>query len=344
MILNYTSLSTFTLLMGIYLLQAEPSNRDKTQDQVNKNEILLNGQFETYFLSKSNEAYQFLTDDIPLSNGRVWDDPSFVVPIGFEFQLFESTVDSLYFLPGFGGMLTTKPNFMLEYDKSISVFDLDLIDRGFFNDTSLSPISYKVEGNVGSRIFKLQWKNAGFYGEYESFGTLNDSVNFQLWLYEGTNHIQVRIGPRRVSNPQANYQGETGAIVGLLKKNTNAKDEGFFAQGPSNNPSIVFERAALTGTPVNGVVYTFSYRALNVNQPGGLHMNMLQVYPNPGKQLLFINSQYLGLLPYQLVDLSGKVILQGSLQAGANQLDLAQLSAGVYHLYAANEVHKIVKE
>ena len=41
----------------------------------------------------------------------------------------------------------------------------------------------------GRRVLKIEWKNAGIYEEYYDDKVSNDYINFQLWLYEGTNDI-----------------------------------------------------------------------------------------------------------------------------------------------------------
>jgi hypothetical protein len=114
-------------------------------------------------------------------------------------------LDSVYFGMGLGGLVSSviDPNF--EADYAILPFEADLIDRGELTGISQSPISYKMEGNAGSRILKIEWKNAGFVGEIGELGTLNDYVNFQVWLFEGSNDVEMHYGPNMVLNPAISY-------------------------------------------------------------------------------------------------------------------------------------------
>jgi hypothetical protein len=44
-------------------------------------------------------------------------------------------------------------------------------------------------------------------------------VNFQLWLFEGSNKLEFHIGPSLINDPDAFYFGETGPAGGLANYN-----------------------------------------------------------------------------------------------------------------------------
>ena len=172
-------------------------------------------------------------------------------------------------------MITSKVD--TNFDYGIMPFDTDLIDRGDFTGISKSPIRYKVEGAAGSRILKIEWKNVGFYEEGDFYGTLNDFISFQLWLYEGSNTIEMHYGAHQVTDPSVNYFGETGPLVGLADE---ALSNIYLLSGNPANPLVASSFSTLNGTPANGTIYTFTKN----NQIGLSHFDAQQkitLYPNP---------------------------------------------------------------
>jgi hypothetical protein len=65
------------------------------------------------------------------------------------------------------------------------------MDKGTIN--SLSPISYEISGSQGSQILKIEWGNLGF----NPVLTTDSSAyfNYQMWLFEFDNHIELHSGP-----------------------------------------------------------------------------------------------------------------------------------------------------
>ena len=76
-------------------------------------------------------------------------------------------------------------------------YGVNLVDRA--SDTvkwdgmtdSLSPVSYQLGGVPGSRILKVEWKNAGFHMDIAADNKSVDFVNLQIWLYEESNDIEL---------------------------------------------------------------------------------------------------------------------------------------------------------
>jgi hypothetical protein len=56
------------------------------------------------------------------------------------------------------------------------------------------------------------------------------------------------------------------------------------------------------------------------------------LYPNPCQDKLQIRSSGLGLMAYQVVDINGRLILQGSIDNHEESLDISNLNSGVYNL------------
>ncbi len=182
---------------------------------------------QDYTLNVFNETYIDLEDTISLNNGMTWDDPNFIIPIGFDFVYKNDTIDTLYMNNlGLGGNLfvTNPDEYEAEVDTSLEVINftiIDLIDRGVVpSDTeptnnSLSPISYKLEGEADNHILKMEWKNAGVYDDIFETDSSTEFVNIQVWLYEGTNNIEIRYGESGVMLPFLTYGGLFGDFVFL---------------------------------------------------------------------------------------------------------------------------------
>jgi len=206
-------------------------------------------------------TYTNLSGSTSLNNGQLWDDPEYKIPIGFTFEFFDQSFDSLY-VSDFVWLDGAKKYRIYAYDS-------DFIDRG--TGSSLSPISYLLTGSAGDQILKIEWNNAGFYDD----NGLNDFINVQLWLIEGSNDIEVHIGPNSVLNPNS-YGGAEGGVVGLVNKVI--LENTYFIGDPATptQTTVTSGILNLNGTPADGTVYklekcpaaNFSYTvdsALTVN-------------------------------------------------------------------------------
>lgn len=132
-----------------------------------------------------------------------------------------------------------------------------------------------MEGAAGSRILKIEWKNAGFYED----PLLIDFVNFQLWLYEGSNDIEIYMGPSSITDASVNYEGDTGPLIGLGKFDAS---NSYILQGDPSSPVLVDTASTLNDTPADGTIYRFQKGTSNV-EPVELNKQLVKVYPNPMK-------------------------------------------------------------
>jgi hypothetical protein len=207
-----------------------------------------------YTLATFTDTYTELTGATSLNNGEIWDDPTYIMPMAFPFMINNNAVTELEFYGGGSLMRAPTPD-PLVYNY-IFPFEADLIDRGANGATSLSPISYKVEGTPGSRIQKVEFKNAGSYNEMDAQGTLDMFVNFQMWLFEGSNKIEYHFGPSFVNDPNLFYDG-SGPISGTADydETNDIITNAHFIIGPAANPSLSVNPTLLTGTPADGMVY-----------------------------------------------------------------------------------------
>ncbi|MEK6616027.1 MAG: hypothetical protein AABZ32_07945, partial [Bacteroidota bacterium] len=171
-----------------------------------------------YTFSYSMGTYTNLVNPISINAGLTWDDPTFSIPIGFNFTLWNNTISTIntdvFWL---GGILTPSVSGIQPFLGYLA----DITDRASTPTNwdgmpgSLSPISYEVTGTTGNKIFKMEWKNAGFYEDINNNSVSTDYVNLQMWLYEGTNNIEIRFGNSSITQPNLVYAGDPGPAIGV---------------------------------------------------------------------------------------------------------------------------------
>jgi hypothetical protein len=269
-----------------------------------------------YDLTTSVDPYVDLSGATSINNGELWDQPTYIVPMGFPFELNGHAVTSFHF-NGSGSIMasnTTVPFVVAE----VFPFESDLIDRGALGSTSLSPISYTIDGTPGNRIQKIEFKNAGSYYEKDVQGTLTMFVNFQCWLFEGSNNIEFHFGPSSIDNPLLFYGGGNGPESGLTDYDEfdNLYMNGHFLIGSASNPFLSEDLGFINGTPSTGTVYRLSYIApLNITITGIDGTSFC--HPNGSISVTVTG----GILPYTF-----------AWNTGATTSSIDSLEAGIYYV------------
>lgn len=292
-----------------------------------KNLILLallasvNLQAQPYSFSQSTSTYSYLSGETVLTTSAPWTYASaFTVPIGFTFNFMGTNFTTVY-VEGSGFAY-----FDFNYYNLALPFTVKLKSKGSSGNNS--PISYKTEGIAPNRILKVQWKNAGFH--YDTTST----INFQMWLHETSNVVEVHVGPNNVSNPAVVYQenGSDGPVIGLYEFNspTNCTYSSCLSGTPSsatvNNPTgnINLFGTSLSGTPVDGTVYIFNPGASGIDESNA---STISVFPNPASDHIRLLSND----PVQscrIYSLNGAVICER--KPNEETLDVGDLPSGIY--------------
>ncbi|MFA6949581.1 MAG: T9SS type A sorting domain-containing protein [Lentimicrobiaceae bacterium] len=269
--------------------------------------------------------------------------PDYIIPIGFDFFFFNSTIDTLFFFETAPSILSSSKE-LNGFHKIIIPFGASLVDRGIGSSHSLSPLSYQLSGEIGSRILKIEWKNAGFAIEYYLNNTLDDYVNFQLWLYETSGKMEIHYGPSQISHPEFAYADETGPSVTLVPKFDYVMDTmsktSLWLQGSPFKPSMVESDNSfyLDGTITPNSVYHFNNLIVSsaiINQDAPI------VYPNPVKDRLNIRLQNYPTLPITVLfcNMSGRIMNEvyiSSNHIGEMQIPVSFLTSGIYQLIIIN--------
>ncbi len=304
--------------------------------------ISLNAQ--TYEFSVSTETYEDLTGSTSLNNGTTWDDPEYYIPIGFDFQFFDTLVTQILIeSEGYGGLLSFNESESIV--PTIIAYGADIIDRGYdflggYGQASQSNISYLLEGTAGSRILKIEWNNVGFYEEMADNYISVDYTNFQLWLYEGSNNIEIRFGPNSVTQPNLCYDGAPGSFAGLVE-NVDYSTGFFYGEvimlldDPSapmavSTPSY-YNIPYLNGTIPDGTVYKFEYTTVNTSDVTEFD-GQFSLSPNPSNDYFkiilndfntnFVNANIL------IVNSLGQVLKDIDFTTDA--INISDLKAGTY--------------
>lgn len=207
----------------------------------------------------------------------------------------------------------------------------DLEDRAISGQPST--IGYEISGSTGNRILKIEWKNAGFVD-----GTASDFINFQLWLYEGSNKVEMHYGTSSISSASTIFFPYQGPAVGLtLATNPNFTISGVFLQGnPANATMATINNGntipQLNSTPANGTIYTFT-PATTTGLAKSLQENTVTVYPNPTKGNMNIDGLQKAGADIKVYDVLGKIVKTLNANSATHTcLDLEDLKTGTYFL------------
>lgn len=282
---------------------------------------------QPYNFSQTQSAYADLSNETVLTTSAPWTYASaFTVPIGFTFNFMGSNFTTVY-VEGSGFAY-----FDFNYYNLALPFTVKLKSKGSSGNNS--PISYAITGSAPNRVCKIQWKNAGFH--YDTTST----INFQMWLYETSNIVEVHMGANNVPNPSVVYQenGTDGPVIGVYEFNSpsNCTYSNCISGNPAaatvNNPTgnINLFGTALTGTPVPNTVYIFDPNPSSINEAA---QSSFTVYPNPASDYVTIQSDN-SVFECSLYSVSGVLMVQR--KTTENRLDVSNLPNGIYFLETTN--------
>lgn len=295
-----------------------------------------------------NTTYQPLANATVISDYLVWDDPSYAIPLGFDFEVFGETVDFITIGDGYCGLRKGADHsgfesFYYQSPFEIAVYGADLTDRNFEQSkSSASLISYQRDIVNGQTIFKVEWQNAGFYEEWYNTNATESYVNVQLWLYEGTNRIEIHVGDHKIVHPELNYYLAKGPYMYIAKYASPTEIEQLAAISGNGTKRHLHSLAgtlpwnAYTIAP--GTVYAFSCGAnTTTSAPDTPEVfDNVSVFPNPtsGKVNLQINNINTENIVVQVFRINGQLVYEQRLQAASirSTINLTPYSEGMYFL------------
>lgn len=287
-----------------------------------------------YKITVQNQAYTPLAGATTINDTTAWtDSTSYVVPLGFNFKMGTKTINKLNLLE-MSGISTDTTGTVAAFN----FLGTSIVDRGIVGGKSKSPLRYTVAGTAGSRIFKLELFNAGFMDELNTHSTLNDSVNLQVWLYEGTDVVEMRYGSSKITK-LSDYFTLGGPLVGYTS-NLNVEDQSFdklyLLKGSPTAPTIDSATMSstifpyLTSFPASGTVYRFALKSTGIATFA--EAENINVFPTVCTDKVNVANKGTKEMAYQLLSLSGSVLAKGTVVAGTNTIDVSMAPTGMYVL------------
>lgn len=306
-----------------------------------------------YDLSSRTSIYS------PLENGALalpaeeqWEPfaTTFAVDLGFEFNMLGTPTT------GLENFITTGILTILDSENVPENTPFPVIITNAFqfenraeipgNDPSL--IRYETIGEPGEQIFKIEYANAGYLIELEELGTLDLFFNMQVWLYEGSNCIELRYGPNNIEGSEDFILDEasgfvTGLVVSTLAQVFGAPGRPYaiFPTGDTQNPvedelvdfmGTLEENPFLDDFPTDGLLFSFCPEGVDppVNTNDLLLDLDWNLYPNPVDQVLTIDFQSLDNGRYELLSTDGVLMKTGQINQGQILIDVSGLASGHY--------------
>jgi hypothetical protein len=294
------------------------------------------------FTSQYNELSGATT--LALEEG--WDDPEVLIPFGFDFTIGNLTVNNMVQI-GLGSEFVLGN---LNNGGYIGYF-VDVADAAGIDGEEPSKISYLTEGEPGNRICKVQYLDCAFYAEV--FGqempptSVNNRLNFQIWIYETDNAIEFRFGSNTIVDPDLVYEGANGPQIAVVT-GLNADGEEFnvatVLDGSPEDPTVInsqnvneVEFVTLNGTPQDGRVYRFSPGTVNTSDQ---QLESFTVYPTMAQNEIWIKD-YSGMRSaFTMYDQAGKQVRSG-IYANGEALNISSLTPGMYFITLDNNVSTI---
>ena len=293
-----------------------------------------------YEFTVLSEPYFDLSQPVSISNQDVWDDPFYITSTGAEMRIFDVLTNTLGILqPGCQIINLNEAN-----PDSVQLLLPYMADIMNANDSmAVSPISYQLEGPPGNAIFKLEWKNVGFYGEWNAAYTFFNTTNFQVWMYQNSGVIEFRYGPNTIKSGSLIHYFNTGPLV-LLGKNVAFDGSGWqglwAVGGDPQNPAITsiptgeqpIPSQCLLGEPESGTVYRFAPVPI-ANEEHHSFID-LHAWPSPTQQ--WLNIAIKPSAKYCIYDIAGRLMTERIAVDSLERLDVSLWPAGQYCIAAEN--------
>jgi hypothetical protein len=292
-----------------------------------------------YSMNTTLINYQEITNPISVNHTTIWDEnSSFPLYFNFNFIISGQTYTALNVNAG-GGL-----DFPGLGSKQLDVFyhpDAGAMLSAKGTSPSTSPIKYTIEGAQGSHILKIQWKNAGFKSMCGAPIDTTNSINYQIWLFEQDNHIEIHFGncsasPYSYGYPSCGSDPNPGCQIKFRFDQCNNWLDIF---GPCNLPSYTFINNCiwqpayhLNGTPNSGVTFNIIPSTTGINE---FNESAIKLYPNPVNDFININTTDNNFqIQYATIfNLNGEILKSNLVENNySTRINIDNLQSGIYFL------------
>ncbi|MBS1783195.1 MAG: T9SS type A sorting domain-containing protein [Bacteroidetes bacterium] len=300
-----------------------------------------------YTLTTSTKAYVPLSLNTTTVNGNtLWAYDNYVIPLPFSFKL-NGIPQSKYNIALGAALSPASDTDQTKLLSGFSVMDAWLADRGLPLGPSKSPIRYRIDGAAPNRIFKLEYFNAGFMPEGQTYGTMLDSVNVQVWVFESTDVVELHYGDSKVTHANNYFFNHANPFISYIYNiDVNTGDATYYyLHGNAAAPVIDTVSSndldtnliTVSSMPPSGTVYRFTPQATTAINDNSLAA--VKVYPTNVVNSFTIATVPDGAYHYHLYSLNGSnTNISGTLHAGHNSIACDGLATGVYLLNITNEI------
>jgi hypothetical protein len=202
----------------------------------------------------------------------------------------------------------------------------------------VSEAIYQLEGEIGSRIAKFEFKDI----IVDSFPT--EFYNYQVWVYESNQAIEYRYGANNLSTNHPFNTGDLFTYAGMFHENDSINWIAFIGEN-SANPSVRYvadenNLIYLNEMPVEGTIYRFYRNTSSVNT---LDFDKTFSLQQNGSSIL-VTSKEAKVLTYDVMAMNGQVVLTEKPDSKSIDIDVAGLSTGVYILQLNTNKGSYVKK
>lgn len=304
-----------------------------------------------YDVTYDTATYVPLTSGTVISSG-IWTPTTlFIAPIGFNFTVGGTKTINSFFIVGGTDVITDTSGATIFGDFQME--DATLVDRGVISHVPSSPIRYVLSGTPGNYIFKAEIFNAGFGDEFINYHTLNDSINMQIWFYQGSNVVEYRYGPSQISH-YTDYYYIGGPEIGFGPNLDTAGNGTLYILKGNSTPNPPYPAVmavdsfkdttqGISSYPSTGTVYQFKPRTAYINTIPSL--NDASIYPTCARDRITISYFYNGETTYSIININGaSVNISGKTNFGTTHVDISNLPSGMYLLEMQNEGGRVVRK
>jgi hypothetical protein len=294
------------------------------------------------FKALYNEKYDPLNNPTIVSASFAWSSVRQYVPsFGYDIPSFGGqTMDAMglteyqvdFLNENFGDM-TCRP--LGGYGITDRNYDSNLSNEENERRPGLSHVGYQIFGTQGNRILKIEWGNVNF-----NSGTIADSLNFQVWIYEQSEMVEFHYGPSSVEQPSKYSE----INISLYEEDDEASLYTYSLNGNPNAPTFNDDLdGEISSIPEEGTVYQFVLNDTSTSIFNNEY-GKIKVHPNPSKDIFSIDfGSSVGRTSVMLYNVVGEKLLQKSTMNEVMDLDLSTFEKGNYLLYMNNNKYSSTK-
>lgn len=307
----------------------------------------------TFSHTKGNQYNPLSGSAVEFTLPQNWDDDvSNTIPFPFPFKYQNVTVNNIAVETNGDLILNGAMNQDVEAGNIFGVsMDYESKNRG--------KIFHETVGTTPNRIFKVAFQNIGRVSDLVG----NDTMNYQIWLYENDNSIEYRMGFHNV--PDSSFaqnineflnDNKDVAHIGLLSNKGDSLaidpnnaylqyvmygtgDKDSFIYYPdlvSSTGGSIFVETSYKKYPDNGDIFRFLPKSGTNGIVNQEKLSLSSISPNPSSNGFFeinVTDMKFKNAHFSVYNVEGKLVKKGSIDNVRFQLDLSGFAKGIYSLH-----------